>query len=92
MNMDTDGERTLVIDIRLTQGVVSLLVVALLTVAALGYLAWGQRSAAAAPPRAPTALGVRQFYLTQARNIHGHQALTACAPGYHGAEHLELLP
>ena len=88
--METGREQTCVIDIHLSRGMVALLAVALLAVAALGYLAWGQRDAAAAPSRAPTAVGVRRFYLTQARNLHGNQALAACAAGYHMASMWEL--
>jgi hypothetical protein len=46
-------ERIIVIDINLTRGLVALLALALLMAALVGYLAWGQREAAAAGPHAP---------------------------------------
>jgi hypothetical protein len=43
-------EKTIVIDINLNRGLVALLALALLAAAFLGYLAWGQRDAAASAP------------------------------------------
>ena len=45
-------EKTIVIDINLNRGLVGLLALALLMAALLGYLAWGQREAAASGPQA----------------------------------------
>jgi hypothetical protein len=44
-------ERIIVIDINLTRGLVVLLALALLMAALVGYLAWGQREAAASGPQ-----------------------------------------
>jgi hypothetical protein len=59
-------EKTIVIDINLTQGLVGLLALALLLAALLGYLAWGQDEVAASGSPAPLAssAGMRQYYLT----------------------------
>ena len=46
-------EKTIVIDINLTRGLGALLALALLVAALLGYLAWGQREAAASGLQAP---------------------------------------
>jgi hypothetical protein len=85
-------EKTIVIDINLTRGLVALLAPALLAAAFLGYLTWGQREAAASGPQAPLASssGMRGYYLTT--GIYGgSEALTACASGYHMASLWEIL-
>ena len=46
-------ERIIVIEINLTRGLVVLLAMALLMAALVGYLAWGQREAAASGPQVP---------------------------------------
>lgn len=92
-------EQTLVINVNLTRGLVALLAAALLTVAFLGYMAWGQGEAAAASPQAPAAAStdMRQYYLTkdsydgdQADGTDGNGA-GVCASGYHFASLWEIL-
>jgi hypothetical protein len=85
-------ERTFVVNIHLTRGVVALLTVALLVVAFMGYLVWGEKEAAASSPQAPLAgaTGLRQYYLTQS-GYDGADADTACASGYHMASVWEIL-
>ena len=85
-------EKTIVIDINLTRGLVALLALALLMAAFVGYLAWNQHEVAASGPQAPAAAstGMRQYYLTT--DLHdGSEALTACASGYHFASLWEIL-
>jgi len=85
-------EKTIVIDINLNRGLVTLLALALLMAAFVGYLTWGQKEAAASGPQAPAAAstGMRQYYLTT--DLHdGSEALTACASGYHFASLWEIL-
>jgi len=89
-----------VIDINLTRGLVALLALALLMAAFLGYLAWGQRDAAASGPQIPldhargrplaSSAGMRQYYLTK-NDYNGADADTACASGYHMASLWEIL-
>jgi len=93
-------EKTIVIDINLTRGLVVLLALALLVAALLGYLAWGQRDAAASGSQAPldhaqakplaASSGLRGYYLTQS-TYQGNETLTACASGYHFASLWEIL-
>jgi len=98
--MKDQSEHTLVVNIHLTRGLVILLCAALLTVAWLGSLAWGQKEAAAsgrqdaltsapAGPLAATA-DMRRYYLHGAV-LNATQALTACASGYHMASLWEML-
>jgi hypothetical protein len=94
-------EKTIVIDINLTRGLVVLLALALLGVALLGYLAWGRDEVAASGPRASLDLaqdrplaqssGMRQYYLTESGFNNGAEALTACASGYHMASLWEIM-
>ena len=90
---DKKQEKTLVININLTRRLVSLLAIALLSVAFLGYLAWGQEEAAASNPQAPLAAstGLRQYYSTKTGLRDGADADTACASGYHMASLWEIL-
>jgi hypothetical protein len=83
--------RTLEININLTQGSVTLLTVALLVTAFVGYMAWGQQEVHAVNPQVPQAVsvGVRQFYLAK-NSFSGSEALTACADGYHMASLWEI--
>jgi flagellar basal body-associated protein FliL len=75
-------EKTLVIDITPTRGLLILLALVLATAACLGILAWGQKKAAASAPAAPAAYaGKRKYYETQSP-VDGDEALTACASGY----------
>jgi hypothetical protein len=90
-------ERTLVINIKLTRGLVAVLIAALLAVAFVGYLALGQKQASASPavpeaPAAPAATsgGLRKYYRT-ATSYLPTEALTACATGYHFASLWEIL-
>jgi hypothetical protein len=88
-------ERTLVINIKLTRGLVAVLIVGLLVVAFVGYLALGQRRASASPAAAPaapaaTSGGLRKYYRTATAYL-STEALAACATGYHFASIWELL-
>jgi hypothetical protein len=87
----TDQEKTVVIDIKLTKGLVVALSCALTVVALLAYLTLTGKSAAASETEAAQAAstGMRQFYLTTS-TLQGNQALTACAPGYHMASLWEI--
>jgi hypothetical protein len=95
-------EKTIVIDINLTRGLVALLMAAL-----VGYLTWGQREAAASGPQAPldrardrplaSSAGMRGYYLTQSQ-YNGAEAdgtdgngAGVCASGYHFASLWEIL-
>jgi len=90
--------KTFVININLTRGLVVVLIAVLLTVAFLGYLAWGQAQAVASAPQMPEApaapatgsSGLRKFYRTSTAYTPT-LATTACAPGYHFASIWELL-
>ena len=86
-----DGQ-TLVINLNLTRGMVTLLILSLLTAALLGYLAWGQEEAAASSPQAglTASTNMRQYYLTKTY-YNGANASTACASGYHMASLWEIL-
>jgi len=83
-----------VIDLHLTRGTVTLLIVSLLTVCFIAYLGWGQRGTAAAdgvqaaPPLAST--DMRQYYLTR-DTYDGRDVLKACDGGYHMASMFEIL-
>jgi hypothetical protein len=92
-------EKTIVMDINLTRGLVALLALTLLMAAFVGYLAWGQREAAASGPQAPLAQssGMRRYYLTQ-NTYNGAEAdgtdgngAGVCADGYHFASLWEIL-
>jgi hypothetical protein len=91
-----EREKTLVIRINLTRGLVAVLIAALLVVAGVGYLAWGQQGAEASSPQASQAsvassTGMRKFYLS----YYGHQGNldvdTVCALGYHMASLWEIV-
>jgi hypothetical protein len=84
--------KTFVVNINLTQRLVALLTLVLLTAAFLGYLAWGQEEAVASNPQAPLAAstGLRQYYITTSHH-NGADADAACASGYHMASLWEIL-
>ena len=90
--MKEQSGHTLVVNIHLTRGLAILLFATLLTAAWLGYLAWGQKEAAASGPDSPLAAtaGMRRYYLYNAVS-DATQALTACASGYHMASLWEML-
>ena len=69
-----------------------LLVLAVLTVAFLGYLAWGYEEVAASSMQAPLAavIGAREYYLTTS-TYGASSATTACESGYHMASLWEIL-
>jgi hypothetical protein len=68
-----------------------LLMLALLTAAFLGYLAWGHEEIAASSPQIPMAASaMREYYLTRG-TYGGANASTACASGYHMASLWEIL-
>ena len=84
-------ENTIVIDIRLTRGLVLTLGCVLAAVALFAYLALSGGSALASDAQAVQAgsTGMRQYYLTETLN-NGVQARTACGRGYHFASLWEL--
>ena len=90
-----DDEKTIIIDIHLTRGLVVLLTVLLLVVAVGGYLALNQQAVFASSEievAAPSvgASGLRQYYQTKT-SFAGANASTACAAGYHMASLWEIL-
>lgn len=92
--------RTLVININLSAGRMVLLLAALLVVALLATLTWGQKGALASSHQAPllpipdralaATAEMRQYYLAGAV-ISGSLAADACAEGYHMASLWEIL-
>ncbi len=88
-------EKIIVVDIKLTRGLILALSVALTVVAAGLYLALTGGSAQAAPQAAPVAApggasdGMRQFYLTPSGRLGG-TATGGCATGYHMASIWEI--
>jgi hypothetical protein len=78
-----------------SQGIVSVLILALLVANLWSTWAGGPREAVAASPQAVAAAstGLRRFYLTPYWR-YGNTALTACASGYHMASMWEswILP
>jgi hypothetical protein len=93
------NEKTIVIDINLTRGLVGLLALTLLLAALGGYLAWGQGEVAASGMQAPLAssAGMRGYYLTTtthngagADGTDGNGA-GVCASGYHFASLWEIM-
>jgi hypothetical protein len=91
-NLEKQPGKELVINLQLSHRAFALLALGLVVIASLGYLAWGQREAAASSPQAPAAgsTGLRQFYLTKTER-NGANVLTACASGYHMASMWEIL-
>ena len=88
----TVPEKTIVIDIKLTRRVVTVLACGLVVVGLLAYLMLTGESAAAVGETSPAqSSGMREFYLTQYRFHDGNDALTACAEGYHFASLWELV-
>ncbi len=85
-------EKTIVIDINLTRGLVALLALPLLVAALLGYLAWEQDevNASGLPLPLASSTGMRQYYLTTS-DYTGADADDACASGYHMASLWEIL-
>ena len=88
-------EKTVVISIRLTRGLVAVLIAALLAIAVLGTLALEQQEAIASAPDAAVApaagsTGPRQYYRTWVSFLPT-EASAACAPGYHFASLWEIL-
>ncbi len=73
----------------------TLLVLALLTALALGYLAWAAPGSQALPVRERSEVlaasgETRRYYLTK-NTFDGSETLTACAPGYHFASLWEII-
>jgi len=92
--MKSQEGHTVVIDVYLTRGVVTLLILALLAACVAAYLSWGQREATAAGSQAPlvtASTGMRQYYITRDSAYDGAHALTACDNGYHMASLWEIL-
>jgi len=92
VKMEKQEGETMVINVNLTRGLVIVLTLALLTAAFLGYLAWGREEVSASAPQAPLAspASMREYYLAPSV-LHGDQASTACAAGYHMASLWEIL-
>ena len=90
--MEERQERVLVINVNLTRGLVALSTLALLVVALLSILIWGQREVAASGSQAPLSASppMRQYYLASAA-FDATYALSACVAGYHMASLWELL-
>jgi hypothetical protein len=83
--------RTVVVDVYLTRGIVTLLVLGLAAACLAVYLVWGQKPASAAAPLLAASTSSRQFYVTRDAVFTGAQALGACDPGYHMASLWEIL-
>jgi hypothetical protein len=91
MKDKTVSEKTLVIDIKLSKGLMMALCCVLMVVASLTYLTLtGERAVASEAETVQAAsTGMRQFYLTT--NTHfPPQAPSACATGYHFASLWEM--
>jgi hypothetical protein len=84
-------EKIIVIDIKLTRGLVVALSCLLVLAVLLVFLTRAGDSASASEREAAQAAstGMRQFYLTLAA-VDGADALTACAAGYHMASLWEI--
>jgi len=91
MKEKTVPEKIVVIDIKLTRGLVAVVSCILTVVALLAYLVLtGERAVASETETAMVqATGMRQFYLTELE-YKGDEALTACAAGYHMASLWEI--
>ena len=88
---ETTPEKTIVIDIKLTRGLVVALSCVLVAVALLTCLTLTGESAAASEVETAEAAstGMRQFYLTK-NGYLGNATKTACAEGYHFASLWEI--
>jgi len=88
----SEQDRTLIININLTRGLLAWSTVAVLVVVFLGYLIGGGQETAAADVQAVSAssTGMREYYLAKG-GYTGAMALTACAPGFHMASLWEIL-
>ena len=88
---ETTSEKTIVIDVKLTKGLVAALSCILVVVALLTYLTLTGESAAASETEtaAVQVTGMRQYYLTELE-YKGDEVLTACATGYHMASFWEI--
>jgi hypothetical protein len=88
---ETTSEKTIVIDIKLTRGLVVVLSCVLVGVGLLTYLPLTGKSAVASEAETAQAAstGMRLYYLTQSE-YKGNGALSACAAGYHFASFWEL--
>jgi hypothetical protein len=90
-----EEERTIVIDVKLTRGLVVALSCALAIATLLACLAMTGKSAVASGKEASEGMslaqstGMRQFYLTQS-NFDGNEIITACVEGYHFASLWEI--
>jgi len=83
-------EKTLIIDLRLSRGVVTILGIALIMVILFSFSITGERAVAATGETSPTqSNGMRQFYLADSGYL-GAVAKTACASGYHMASLWEI--
>jgi len=91
MKEKTVPEKTIVIDIGLTRGLIVALSCVLMAAALLAYLTLAGESAVASGTETTLAqsTGMRQFYQTQS-TFKGNEALTACGSGYHFASIWEI--
>ena len=93
--MTEQHERTVVVNIHLTKGLVAVLTAALVVLAALAYMRWRAAPVAASGPQeveaAVSASGRRQFYFAWNSPRSGSGALTACEAGYHMASLWEIM-
>ena len=89
--VQTAPEKTIVIDIKLTRGLVVTLscVLVLLVLVTFVTLAGDNASASEREAAQAASAGMRQFYLTS-ENFDGDQVLNACAAGYHMASLWEI--
>jgi len=89
---EIQAEKIILIDIKLTRGLVAALVVALTLVTLISYQAIGGSRARAAYSDAPQAAsdGMRKYYL-KAGFFDGMHAISACDSGYHFASLWEIL-
>lgn len=85
-------EKTLVIDLRLSRGLVTILVGVLIMVTLLGFFSLTRENAMAATGKTSLtqSSGMRQFYLTDSGGHYGSIAKNACAAGYHMASLWEI--
>jgi hypothetical protein len=90
-NVQTAPERIIVIDIKLSRGLVVGLASVLVVAVLLGFLTLtgGNASASETATAQAASTGMRQFYLSSTP-FDGNEVLGACAAGYHMASFWEI--
>jgi hypothetical protein len=85
-------EKTIIIDLRLSRGVVTILIGVLIIATLLISFSLTRENAMASAGKTfvTQANGMRQFYLTDSSEYYGSIAKTACASGYHMASLWEI--